>query len=183
MFSIREHTTVCERLRKNFGEKTNSFRGNIFIDRKKKRKRKNYAIEKKIFSLEWRACSISRGISQSFYSLFSLISKQTNKLDDYKDLQFERFPLAFVVVCCAREKSSYLHEYANKFVFTQLHVSFTFHAWQIFVRFTNVPFFLNFTKKKILNSWNLFLRFFFKNLKGSRVYFHLTFLWNLIPLR
>lgn len=148
MFSIREHTTVCERLRKNFGEKTNSFRGNIFIDRKKKKKkRKNYAIEKKIFSLEWRACSISRGISQSFYSLFSLISKQTNKLDDYKDLQFERFPLAFVVVCCAREKSSYLHEYANKFVFTQLHVSFTFHAWQIFVRFTNVPFFLNFTKK------------------------------------
>lgn len=150
---------------------------------KRKKKEKNYAIEKKIFSLEWRACSISRGISQSFYSLFSLISKQTNKLDDYKDLQFERFPLAFVVVCCAREKSSYLHEYANKFVFTQLHVSFTFHAWQIFVRFTNVPFFLNFTKKKSLHSWNLFLRFFFKNLKGSRVYFHLTFLWNLIPLR
>lgn len=51
VFSIREHTTVCGRLRKNFGEKTNSFRGNIFIDRKKKRKRKNYAIEKKIFSL------------------------------------------------------------------------------------------------------------------------------------
>lgn len=149
MFSIREHTTVCGRLRKNFGEKTNSFRGNIFIDRKKKKKKKKLCDrEENIFVGMTRMFDIARYFSIVLLPFFFNIqtNKQTN-LTIIKDLQFERFPLAFVVVCCAREKSSYLHEYANKFVFTQLHVSFTFHAWQIFVRFTNVPFFLNFTKK------------------------------------
>lgn len=94
MFSIREHTTICVKIE----EKTNSFRGNIFIDRKKK---KNCA-KKKIFSLEWRACMLD--IAQYFSTFFDrsilsfLISKQTNNLTITKIYNSKDFHLRLLFV-------------------------------------------------------------------------------------
>lgn len=126
MFSIREHTTVCERLRKNFGEKTNSFRGNIFIDRKKKKKRKKLCDrEENIFVGMTRMFDIARYFSIVLLPFFFNI--QTNKqtwrlLKIYNSKDFHLRLLLFVVVVRVR----------NLLIFTNMLINscllnYTFH--------------------------------------------------------
>lgn len=146
MFSIREHTTICVKVE----EKTNSFRGNIFIDRKKK---KNCAIEKKIFSLEWRACMLD--IAQYFSTFFDrsilsfLISKQTNnltitKIYNSKDFHLRLLFVRNLVIFMNMLINSCLPNYTFHLLSTHDKFSFDYNLRMYFLKFKKKKSFVEF---------------------------------------
>lgn len=104
VFSIREHTNSLVEVCLKVEEKTNSFDGKTIYLSIEKEKEK-IAIEKKIFSLEWRAFSISPDISQFSFDR-SFFSPPLEQLD-YNYIRFTIRKISTRVCCFPREKFFY----------------------------------------------------------------------------
>lgn len=148
--------------------KTNSFRGNIFIDRKKKKKLCDR--KENIFVGIIRMFDIAQYFSIVLFPFFFSTNPNKQTIRRLESIYNSKdFHLRFLFV--PREKYCYLHEYANKLnVFTRLHrISFTFNARDKF------PFRLQFLRifkflKKIISTFVQFILFFFpSNLKKKEI--------------